>query len=120
MWAKIKFLIKNRKILLFSGILIALISFFATLTAIGTAIGYFTSKYFAGKKEGMRGKINSLILKIGEYKVHIHHWLIGVSLLCLSIFEILPIHSPFYKGLIIGITLQGIFDYRDWYKIIKR
>jgi len=120
MWVKIKFLIKNRKILLFSAVLIALVSFFATLAAVGTTIGYFMSKYFAGKKEGMCGKINSLILKIGEYKVHIHHWVIGLSLFFLSIFEILPFHGPFSQGFIIGITLQGIFDYSDWYKIIKR
>jgi len=112
---KLKFL-KNKKVLIPA---LSLASFISWLAVIGGLIGYFLTKRLAGQQVGGSGQIRSLRLKIGSYRLHFHHWLIGAGLLILGLFDILPIfQGAFSQGLIIGMIAQGIFDYPDWYKLI--
>lgn len=114
---KLKFL-KKKKVLIPA---LSLASFISWMTVIGGIAGYFLTKHLAGQQVGASGRIKSFILKIGNYRFHFHHWLIGLSLLILSFFDILPIlQGAFSQGLIIGMMAQGIFDYSDWYQLIKK
>ena len=117
MWEKIK-LLKNKKLLISSLGALSFISFPITLAGV---TGYFLARWGGGKKVGLPGRIKSIILNIGRYRLHFHHWLIGLSLFFLGIFAIVPaLKETIFQGMIIGVFFQGIFDYPDWYKIIRR
>lgn len=88
---------------------------------LGVLLGYFFGKIVSGKKTGEPGKIKSIILKIGSYKLHLHHWLLSTSVLVLNllggIFLPFPKFSLSFLG---GLAIQGILCYSDWHKIIIR
>jgi hypothetical protein len=87
------------------------------LVIISTAVGYEIAKFFAGKHESVEGRLPSVIFRVQEYKVHIHHWMwssaIGVVLLLLQFRNVLV------YGLLVGITLQGL-HYRNRFRIIYK
>ncbi|MBZ9578591.1 hypothetical protein KJA14_01945 [Patescibacteria group bacterium] len=106
----------NRKILL--GIPLAIISFEIYL---GIILGYFLGKFLSGRKTGQSGIIKSIVLNIGNYRLHFHHWLLSLGIL---IFNFLPNFSfPFSQfslSFLGGLVIQGIFCYSDWHKIFIR
>lgn len=129
MWEKIRLLFKNKrrealaflqsKKLLISSL--GALSFISFLATIGGVTGYFLARWGGSKKAGMSGRIKSIKLKIGKYHFHFHHWLVGLSLLFLGIFDVIPLlKEAIFQGVIIGVIFQGIFDYSDWYKVIRR
>jgi len=87
---------------------------------LGIIFGYFTARLLAGKKAGQQGIIKSLALQIGNYKLHLHHWLLSLGVLVFAFFFNL-FHFHFFYGFIGGWVIQGVFSYKDWKKIlIKR
>lgn len=115
MWEKIKSL-KNKKLLISS---LGALGFISFLTAAGGVFGYLLTKWGSGKKTGVSGRIKSLRLKIGNYYLHLHHWLLGSFLLVLGIFDFFSfLNAAFFQGFVFGLIFQGIFDYHDWHKII--
>lgn len=86
---------------------------------LGAIIGYFITKFFSGKEPGISGKIKSIIFDIGNYKLHLHHWFLGIliliSVFCFKFNLILP---QFSYGFLGGLIYQGVSCYPDWYKII--
>jgi hypothetical protein len=99
--------IKKPKILLGTPI-----AFFSLEAYLGMIFGYFAGDFFSPK-------IKSITFNIGNYKFHLHHWL-----LCLGIFPLILIYkfSPlpiyFSSGFLGGLILQGIFSYPDWHRIL--
>ena len=87
---------------------------------IGVIIGYVAGKIFAGKRAGQQGIIKSIILRIGSYRLHFHHWLACVGALVLFSFHSPPILAHFSYGFLGGVIFHGIFAYPDWYKIITK
>jgi len=92
---------------------------------LGIVLGYFTARLLAGKQTGQQGKIKSLAFQIGDYKLHLHHWLLSLGVLAFAFFFNLfgqwvsDVH--FFYGFIGGWIVQGVFSYKDWRKIlIKR
>lgn len=108
--------ISKRKI--FLGLPIALIS---GEIYLGILAGYLIGKFLAGKKAGEKGIIKSIILPIGKYRFHLHHWLWGtggmVAALAISFSPPFPQVS---YGILAGLILQGIFAYPDWHNFIKK
>ncbi len=87
---------------------------------LGIIVGYFTARFLAGKQTGQPGVIKSLAFQIGDYKLHLHHWLLSLGVLAFAFFFNL-FHFHFFYGFIGGWVIQGIFSYKDWKKIlIKR
>ena len=84
---------------------------------LGGIIGFFIAKIFAGKKEGEKGLIGSIKFSIGQYTVHLHHWIIA-TLVLIFLFSI-GVYNNFIYGLLFGIIVQGLC-YRDFYKIIYK
>ena len=103
---------------IFLGLPLALISIQVFL---GVLLGYFFGKIISGKKTGEPGKIKSIILKMGHYKLHLHHWLLSTGILILNflagIFLPFPKFSLSFLG---GLAIQGILCYSDWHQIIKK
>ncbi|MBZ9572188.1 hypothetical protein KJA15_02570 [Patescibacteria group bacterium] len=105
----------NRKILL--GIPLAIISLEIYL---GIILGYFFGKFFAGQYDGHQ-RIKSIILNIGNYRLHLHHWLLSLGILIFNFLYNLFFPFPqFFLSFLGGLMIQGIFCYPDWYKILRR
>jgi len=72
--------------------------------------------YFLGEPPRI---FRSLIIKIKDYQLHLHHWLYSLFILILgAIFQISLILNQFVLGLLLGVIFQGIADYQDWKKIV--
>ncbi len=86
---------------------------------LGIILGYFTAKFLSGKQTGQQGKIKSLAFQMGNYKFHLHHWLFGLgALISILIFDLF--YSQFFYGVLGGLVIQGIFNYKDWKKILTK
>lgn len=92
----------------------------STIFGIGVLFGYFWTNYFH-KKIQKNSRIKAIVLKIGELKIHLHHWLIGVLVFFLiCFFGLLDKFSPFYIGCIFGFILHDIWTDRQWHKIFVK
>jgi len=86
---------------------------------LGIISGYFTARFLAGKQAGQQGRIKSLAFQIGNYKLHLHHWLLSLGVLVFAFFFNL-FHFHFFYGFIGGWVIQGIFSYKDWKRILSK
>jgi hypothetical protein len=86
---------------------------------LGSIWGFLITKFLAGKRPGEKGKMFSIILKLKNYQLHLHHWLIGIGLFFTNLqLNFLPL-PYFSNGFLVGLIVQGL-TYPDWYLIIKR
>ncbi len=93
------------------------LGFMAFLTFLVS--GYLIAKYLGSKKSGERGKVPSVRLYMGKYRLHLHHWLISVAAMALPLLRgwgTFP--AELYYGLGCGIAVQGIYCYSDWHRIL--
>jgi len=87
----------------------------------GIILGYFFGKFVAGQKPGQKGLVKSIILKFGNYKLHLHHWLLSLGILISAFLASFFLPFPqFSLSFIGGLMIQGILCYPDWHKIIIR
>jgi hypothetical protein len=85
-------------------------------TSLGMILGYFLSKFLAGKKAGEQGIIKSIIISFKNWKIHLHHWFLSSIFLSLSFFDFF--HFPqFLVGFLGGALIQGL-SYPDWHRIL--
>ena len=84
--------------------------------------GFLIAKYSGGNKEGIQGRVRSIIIPLGKFKLHLHHWIIFILLmfagLAKSIFFYIP--PEMFYGLLGGLAWQGVYSYGDWHKVIYR
>ena len=100
------------------GISAMLISFELGASMIG---GYFMARFLAGSKTNMRGRIPSIRFYFKTYKVHLHHWFIGLSILVLTLTLHFFVVTPhIFYGFLSGVIVQGVVYYDDWPKIVSR
>lgn len=90
---------------------------------LGIALGYLLTDAFL-KKYWETGKVESMIIENGEWKIHIHHWIIG-ALTVLTI-NFLGFTMPiFLLGLFDGLIVHDIV-YKDkkygkkWYNVVYK
>ena len=94
------------------------LSLLPTQTSLGILLGYFLSKFLAGKKAGETGKLKSIVISFKEWKIHLHHWFLASILLIFSFFDFLSL-PQFALGILGGAIVQGL-NYPDWYLILIR
>ena len=58
-------------------------------------------------------------IKINNYKLHLHHWVIHAILLCCNFFDKTSRYYYIYAGLNIGGIIHGIVMYKNWYKVLS-
>jgi len=86
----------------------------------GILIGYFIGKLLCGRKAGVSGFIGSLKINFGDYKIHVHHWMLGIGImLAVVAYDFLPL-PLFSFGLLGGWVFQGVYSYNDWHHILIR
>lgn len=104
--------LKKPKVLL--GIPLAI---FSLEIYFGTLFGYFITKFFSGKQTGCPGKIKSVAFNVGDYRLHLHHWLLGLMVLIFAAWHQFLPFPHFSFGFLGGLIFQGIFCYSDWRRI---
>ena len=85
--------------------------------------GYFAARFIAGRKTSAPNwrHIPSLAFTMGDWRVHLHHWLIFLAIFIAAAIASFFIVSPFaFYGLLGGVIFQGVFHYDDWRHIIIR
>ena len=86
---------------------------------MGIVLGYALSKLFCILFLS-NGKIDSIFIDFGKWKVHLHHWIMGIMFLGI-IWVIDYFYLPtFFAGVVCGIIIQDIYDYNDWHKVIVK
>ena len=87
---------------------------------VGVIAGYITGRILSGKQDGQRGIIRSIVLQMGSYRLHFHHWLACTGALAIFFLHSPPIFAHFSYGFLGGVIFHSIFSYSDWYKIITK
>lgn len=110
---------RRAKIIFLPAIVLATSINYSLRFTAGIAIGYFLCKIFCHIFV-KNGRVDSVFLDIGKWKVHLHHWIMGIIILA-GIWVIDYFYLPaFFAGVICGIIIQDIYDYNDWHKVILR
>lgn len=88
---------------------------------LGIIFGYFLGKFLSGEKTGQSGVIRSIVLNFGNYRLHLHHWILSLGVLIFNFLTSFSFPFPqFSLSLLGGFAIQGIICYSDWYKILIR
>jgi len=86
---------------------------------MGIAIGYGLCKLFCIFFLH-NGRVDKVFLDFGKWRVHLHHWIMGIILLAV-VWYIDHYYLPaFFAGVICGIIIQDIYDYNDWHKVLVK
>ena len=95
-------------------------SFYYSITfTTGVILGYILCRLFCHLFVH-KGKVDSIFFDIGKWKVHLHHWIMGLGVLGL-VWVIDYFYLPtFFAGVVVGVIIQDIYDYNDWHQVIMR
>jgi|SRR5581483_7257564 len=92
---------------------------YSLMFTLGIVIGYVLCKIFCMLFVN-NGKIDSIFLDYGKWKIHLHHWIMGIIVLAI-VWVIDRFYLPtFFAGAICGIIIQDIYDYNDWHQVFIR
>jgi len=93
--------------------------YYSILFTMGIVIGYVLCKLFCNIFV-KNGKIDSVFIDYGRWKIHLHHWIMGIMILAI-VWVIDYLYLPaFFAGVVCGVIMQDIYDYNDWYKVILK
>jgi len=93
--------------------------YYSFLLALGLAIGYIGSKLFS-KYFLEKGKVDSIFIDCGKWKLHLHHWILG-ALVLLVVWFIDYFYLPrFFVGVVAGIMAHDIYDFNDWHRVLVK
>ena len=82
-------------------------------------LGAIAGEFGGGKSPGSPGKVKSIVIPMGRWNLHLHHWLCSLGLMSISsVYGIYLLNPHVTYGLLGGMAFQGIYSYSDWYKII--
>lgn len=106
---------------------ITLFSLFSTIIIVGGYIsfafwflGFVIAKFLGAKVDGKQGVVKSIVIPLGKYELHLHHWFVSLGIGILGIMRGVYVLSPeIFYGFLGGLVFQGIYCYHDWYKIVR-
>ena len=93
--------------------------YYSFLLAVGLALGYLGSKIFS-KYLLESGKVDSIYIDCGKYKIHLHHWILGALLLITAWFIDYFYLPRFFVGVMFGVMAHDIYDFNDWHKVFVK
>lgn len=108
---------KKFKKFIFPGTTLIVSVYISVLFATGIIIGYLSTIFF-DKKFLKTGRINSLVLNLGKWKIHLHHWLLASFAILITYF--FSSLSIFWIGIFGGLALHDIYTDKKWYKVIYK
>ncbi len=84
-------------------------------------VGHLAGKLGGGTGDGQAGRVKSIVIPMGKWKLHLHHWLCSVSLMSASAASGFYLFGPHITyGFLGGLAFQGIYCYSDWHQILIR
>lgn len=87
---------------------------------LGIIFGYFLGKFFGGKYDGYQ-RIKSILINIGQYRLHIHHWILSLIVgIVAATYNLFPFFPQFCFGFLGGLIIQEIYLDENWRKILLR
>lgn len=107
----------NSKKIVLPAVVLATSLYYSFSFTTGIAIGYIICKIFCNIFV-KNGKIDPIFIDYGKWKIHLHHWIMGLVFLVLVWFIDYFYLPAFFTGVVCGIIIQDIYDYNDWYKVI--
>lgn len=94
--------------------------YYSFLLCLGLLLGYLGSKLFS-KYFLEKGKVDSIYIDFGKnWKIHMHHWILGALLLVIVWFIDYLYLPRFFVGAVLGIIFHDIYDYNDWHKVLVK
>jgi hypothetical protein len=112
---------KKVKKLIFPGAGLMISSYYVSiLFAVGIILGYFGTMLFH-KKLVDTGKVKLIIFNLGKWKIHLHHWILGILIFFFiyltNILSYLPI---IFLGGLSGLIFHDLYTDKVWYKVIYK
>lgn len=88
---------------------------------LGVLIGYIGALALSGKETGKEGIVRSIKFDLGQYRLHLHHWVISMSVIPLAVhYHMAFLSDQLMIGIMGGLAFQGIACYKDWHHVIFR
>jgi len=82
---------------------------------------FVATKYLSGRTDGKQGIVRSIIIPWRNHQLHLHHWFLALIIGGVFMVKGFYILTPeVFYGCLSAIIFQGIYCYKDWYRIIKR
>jgi len=101
--------------------LIALPIFFGIFSYETWFATFITTKYLSGRRDGAQGVVRSLIIPWRNHQLHLHHWFLALIVGGISAAKGFYVLTPeVFYGVLFAVVFQGIYCYKDWYRIIRR
>jgi hypothetical protein len=93
--------------------------YYSFLLALGLAVGFIGTRVFF-KLFVYNGKVDLNYINCGKWKIHVHHWLLGLLVLLIA-WVVDHFYLPrFFVGVVLGIVIQDIYDFNDWHKVLVK
>ncbi|OGZ66451.1 MAG: hypothetical protein A3C50_00085 [Candidatus Staskawiczbacteria bacterium RIFCSPHIGHO2_02_FULL_43_16] len=111
---------RRRKVkMLLPAVVLATSLYYSMLFTVGIVAGYVLCKVFCHLFVH-KSKIDSVFLDLGKWKLHLHHWILGMMILG-TVWLIDYLYLPtFFAGAVCGMILQDIYDYNDWHQVLVK
>lgn len=94
---------------------------FGYLFLVSWLPSFLMCKYLSADREGEPSRIRSIIIPVGKWKMHFHHWLCSLGLAGVSSTTGYYFVNPAITyGMLGGLVFQGIYCYSDWNRIVFR
>jgi len=111
--------INNSKKIFLPAVVLGVSLRYSFMFTTGIVFGYILCRLFCNFFV-KNGKIDSIFIDYGKWKIHLHHWIIGIMVLAI-VWVIDYLYLPaFFAGVVFGIIIQDIYDYNDWYKVVVK
>ncbi len=109
----------RKKILLIS--LMAVFVFLDVFCYKTWLVAFAVTKYLSGRTDGKQGIVRSIIIPWRTYELHLHHWFLAMIVGGVFVAKGVYILTPQISyGFLSAIIFQGVYCYKDWYRIIRR
>jgi hypothetical protein len=109
----------RKKIVLISGI--AVFIFLGIFCYKAWFLTFAATKCLSGRRDGKQGIVRSIIIPWRSYQLHLHHWFLALIVGGVFMVKGFYILTPEVSyGFLSAVVFQGIYCYKDWYRIIKR
>lgn len=83
--------------------------------------GHVAGKLGGGRAEGIPGRVKSIVIPVGRWKLHLHHWVCSLGIMIASVTCGWHLLGPQVTyGFLGGLAFQGIYCYNDWHRILVR
>ena len=114
-------MIEKTKKFILPGTTLAISLYLSFLFGLGLVIGYICTNFICKKYNIGTNRKRWLLLNIGEWEVHIHHW-VYAALIILTIywFGYMPNIPNIFLGLLLGLIVHDLHTDKIWYKVVYK